>query len=208
MSRRLTYPVSQPNMSPGRADKACHRRNKGENFTLFMHPTVEPNPAPNLPPITLRPEQPEDEEFLYDVYASTRLDELALTNWDEPMRRAFLNQQFRAMRDGYRSMFPTGKFLIIEAAGTRVGRMVINRSEAEIRVVDLALLPARRNRGIGTYLMRRVCTGADKPVRLSVLINNRAGRWYERLGFNKIGEMGIYDEMEWRPPVTPASPAD
>jgi ribosomal protein S18 acetylase RimI-like enzyme len=80
--------------------------------------------------------------------------------------------------------------------------MVINRGAMEIRVVDLALLPAHRNRGIGTFLMRQVCTeaaNAGKPVRLCVLKNNRALRCYERLGFAKTGELGVYDELEWRP---------
>jgi ribosomal protein S18 acetylase RimI-like enzyme len=154
------------------------------------------------PPIALRPEGPGDEGLLFEIYAGTREEELALTNWDEPTRRAFLNQQFSAMRQGYRSMFPTGEFSIIELDGKPAGRMVIHHSATEIRVVDLALLPAHRNRGIGTHLMRRICRGAaevGKPVRLCVLKHNRALRWYAQLGFAKTGEQGVYDEMEWRP---------
>jgi ribosomal protein S18 acetylase RimI-like enzyme len=152
----------------------------------------------STPPVLLRPERPEDEAFLFAVYAGTREEELALTNWNEDLRRAFLNQQFNAMRQGYRSQFPTGEFLVIESAGKPIGRMVIHRTAAEIRVVDLALLPAHRNQGIGTWLLRRVCAQADRPVHLSVLKFNRAVHWYERLGFTKISEQGIYDEMEWR----------
>ena len=155
-----------------------------------------------LPPVALRPERPGDERLLFDIYASTREEELALTNWDEPTRRAFLNQQFNAMRQGYRNMFPAGEFSIIELDGRPAGRIVIDRSATEIRVVDIALLPACRNRGVGTCLMRRVCAEASKtgrPVRLCVLKNNRAFNWYERLGFAKIGERGFYDELEWRP---------
>lgn len=158
----------------------------------------------DLPPVSLRPEQPADEGFLFDVYAGTREEELALTNWDEPTRHAFLNQQFNAMRQGYRSMFPSGEFLIIELGSQAAGRMVIDRGATAIRVVDLALLPAHRNRGIGTLLMRRICAGAaeaGKPVRLCVLKNNRAFHWYVRLGFAKTGELGVYDELEWRPPA-------
>jgi ribosomal protein S18 acetylase RimI-like enzyme len=168
----------------------------------FMHALAESKTNGDLPPVSLRPEQPGDESFLYEVYASTREEELALTNWDDQMRRAFLTQQFRAMRQGYGSMFPSGEFLIIALDGQPAGRMVINREAMEIRVVDLALLPAQRNHGIGTFLMRQVCADAataGKPVRLCVLKNNRAFRWYERLGFAKIGEVGFYDELEWRP---------
>jgi len=161
-------------------------------------PAGTPSPE-SKPPVLLRPERPEDEGFLFAVYASTREEELSLTNWHEDLRRAFLNQQFNAMRQGYRSQFPTGEFLVIESAGEPIGRMVIHRSAAEIRVVDLALLPAHRNQGIGTWLLRQVCEEADRPVHLSVLKFNRAIHWYERLGFTKISEQGIYDELEWRP---------
>jgi ribosomal protein S18 acetylase RimI-like enzyme len=175
-----------------------------------MNVLAQSKPNGDLP-VSLRPEQPGDEQFLYDVYASTREEELALTNWDDQMRRAFLSQQFTAMRHGYRSMFPAGEFLIIALAGQPAGRMVLNRDAKEIRVVDLALLPAQRNHGIGTLLMRQVCADAAKtgtPVHLCVLKHNRAFRWYERLGFTKIGELGFYDELEWRPAagVSPVSP--
>jgi ribosomal protein S18 acetylase RimI-like enzyme len=162
--------------------------------------------APRVP-VSLRPEQPADEEFLYAVFASTRADELALTNWDAVMRQAFLDQQFSAMRQGYRSMFPAGEFLIIEVAGQPAGRLVLDHGPNEIRVVDLALLPAQRNQGVGTFLLRQVCAAAEKPVRLCVLKDNRALRWYARLGFKPIGERGFYDELEWLPAAKPSSPA-
>jgi len=154
------------------------------------------------PSISLRPEQPDDVGFLFEVYASTREEELALTNWDESTRHAFLTQQFNAMRQGYRSMFPAGEFSIVELAKKAIGRLVINRSEIEIRVVDLALLPSSRGCGRGTFLMHQImaqAAGAGKTVRLCVLQNNRARHWYERLQFRKIGETGFSDELEWRP---------
>ena len=162
----------------------------------------DPRNADSRPaPLTLRPEQPGDEPFLFEVFASTREEELGLTNWDQPARRAFLDLQFAAMRRGYASMYPAGEFLIVDLGAQAIGRMVLNRTAEEIRVVDLALLAAHRNAGIGTWLMRRVCaeaTQAGKPVRLCVLKGNRAVRWYQRLGFAKTDEAGIYDQMEWR----------
>lgn len=164
-----------------------------------------PAPAPAVGAdaalISLRPEQRGDAPFLFEVYAGTREEELALTHWDAATRRAFLDMQFAAMNRGYAGMFPAGEFSVICEHGQPIGRMVLNRTAEEIRVVDIALLPPHRNRGIGTLLIRRVCAeaaGAGIPVRLSVLKNNRAARWYERLGFHKIGEAGFHDELEWR----------
>jgi ribosomal protein S18 acetylase RimI-like enzyme len=156
---------------------------------------------------SLRPEQVGDEAFLFEVYASTRAEELALTSWDQATRQTFLAMQFRAMRQGYRALFPSAEFGIIESAGRRSGLLVINRDAAEIRVVDIALAPEQRNRGIGTLLMRQMCAEAAEKgtaVRLNVLKNNPAARWYARLGFRKVGETGVYDELEWRAAAQPA----
>jgi len=160
-------------------------------------------PAPaGTPPVALRPEAPGDEPFLFTVYASTREEELALTNWDESTRLAFLQHQFQAMRLGYRAMYPAGEFSIVLLAGQPAGRLVLHRGPAEIRVVDLALLPAWRNQGVGTWLMREVCreaARAGKKVTLCVLQNNRALHWYARLGFVLVGSQGIYEELVWHP---------
>jgi GNAT superfamily N-acetyltransferase len=158
--------------------------------------------AQNNPVISLRSERPEDEPFLAQVYASTREAELNLTNWDAPARAAFLEMQFKAMLRGYRADFPQGEFSIILSDGKPVGRMVVNRSSNEIRVVDIALLPIHCGHGIGTKLMRDImdeATRAGKPVRLSVFRGTRATPFYLRLGFRIISEPDIYEQMEWKP---------
>jgi ribosomal protein S18 acetylase RimI-like enzyme len=152
--------------------------------------------------ISLRPEQPGDEPFLFAVYAAARQEELDLTGWNTVARAAFLDMQFRAMCRGYHAMFPTADFSIVLSGQEKTGRMVIHRTDKEIRVVDLALLPEFRSRKIGAHLMRRVCdeaARAKKAVTLSVFKNTRPVRWYQRLGFSIVGETGLYHEMAWRP---------
>jgi ribosomal protein S18 acetylase RimI-like enzyme len=136
-------------------------------------------------PVTLRPEQPDDEAFLLEVYASTRQEELALTNWNAEMRTAFVQSQFKAMRAGYADMFPDGQFSIILLGGRAIGRMVIHRTAREVHVVDMALLPEFCGRGIGRRLMSDIlaeAAAAKKNVSLHVLKMNRAVRLYQRLG--------------------------
>lgn len=154
------------------------------------------------PRVTLRPETAEDEKLLAEVYASTRQDELNLTNWDDAARAAFLDMQFKAMLKGYRSMYPGAQFSIILSNETPVGRMVVERAPAEIRVVDIALLPGQCGHGIGTKLMREImeeAAGASKPVRLTVFHGTRAIGFYERLGFRAKSKPDVYVEMEWSP---------
>jgi ribosomal protein S18 acetylase RimI-like enzyme len=159
-------------------------------------------PAGKPSTVRLRTETAEDEPFLADVYASTRQDELNLTKWDAATRAAFLDMQFKAMLKGYRSMYPQGQFSIILADEKPVGRMVVDRTEVEIRVVDIALLPVHCGRGVGTKLMREIMEeGArmSKPVRLTVFHGTRAIGFYERLGFRAKSAPNIYIEMEWVP---------
>jgi len=147
-----------------------------------------------------RPESPEDEAFLLSVYASTREEELNATGWNEAARLAFVRMQFQAQRQGYRGMFPEGEFTIIMAGGQTAGRMVVNQTTEEIRLVDIALLPAFQNRGIGGQLVNGLIAEAQKlgkPLRVSVFKGNRATRFYHRLGFVQTGEAGLYDLWEW-----------
>ena len=156
----------------------------------------------DLGSIQLRDERSGDEPLLFELYASTREEELALTGWDQATRLSFLNMQFRAMRQGYRSMFPQGQFSIILADGLPVGRVVIARLPHEVHLVDIVVLAAHRGRGIGGRVMKVLMTEAaatGMPVRLQVLKQSRAIAFYQRLGFSRMSETEIYDQMEWRP---------
>jgi len=160
----------------------------------------------NFDEIMLRPERPADALFLFELYASTRQQELEATGWPVALQEAFLRTQFNAQSLGYKNTFPNAEFAIISLGPQAVGRIVINRAENEIRLVDIALLPVHRGRGMGTELMRqllREAAAAKKPVRLSVLKGQRAFRLYQRLGFQKSGEADLRDQMEWLPQNNP-----
>ena len=155
--------------------------------------------------ITVRAEQSQDEAFLFELYASTRQDELDAWGWPPEMRGNFLKMQFKASQ-GYHQAFPDAEFLIVMLDGVAAGRMIVHRTRAELLLVDIALLPQFRNAGIGSALLRRIfgeAAATQKPVRLQVLKGNRAERFYHRLGFVKTGETELHWEMEWRAPVAP-----
>jgi ribosomal protein S18 acetylase RimI-like enzyme len=155
--------------------------------------------------LRLRPEQAGDESVLFEIYASTRKEELDLTGWDAATRQAFLNHQFSAMRAGYRSMFPQAAFSMILLGERPIGRQVVDRTPDEIRLVDIALLPEFCGRGLGGKLMRDLlleAAEAKKPIRLQVVIRSRAKAFYTRLGFRPVGEPDVYETLEWLPEFT------
>ncbi len=152
--------------------------------------------------ITVRSITPDDDPFLYRLYASTRADEMALLNWQESDKNAFLRMQFHAQTEYYRDQFTKAEFLVLEDAGNPIGRLYIDHRADEIRIIDIALLPEFRNRGIGsTFLEAILKKGQDLglPVRIHVEANNPALRLYRRLGFQKISENGVYYLMEKTP---------
>ncbi len=169
-----------------------------------MLPFADSRPMqPDASLITLRPEEAQDEPFLWELYASTRQEELDSWGWPDEMRRAFLDLQFKASQ-AQRRACPRAEFQIVLLAGAKAGRIILQRSGDELRLVDISLLPRHRNAGLGTALMRRIFAQAaagHKPLRLQVLKGNRAARFYQRLGFVKTGEAELHVEMEWRPPA-------
>jgi GNAT superfamily N-acetyltransferase len=151
--------------------------------------------------ITLCPATSQDQPFLYTVYASTRVEELALLNWNEAQRAAFLHMQFSAQDTYYRQHYPQGDFSLILLAGEPVGRLYVERRTEQILVIDISLLPDHRNLGIGSALLQKLLDeGAScrLPVRLHVMMNNPAYRLYARMGFVPAGNDGAYIAMEWR----------
>jgi GNAT superfamily N-acetyltransferase/quercetin dioxygenase-like cupin family protein len=153
--------------------------------------------------ITVRPEQPEDEAFLFELYASTRQEELDAWGWPPEMRSAFLAMQFKASQ-GYHTAFPGAEFQIVLLNGTKAGRLILHRTREELHLVDIALLPQHRNAGIGAALLQRIfgeAAATNKPLRLKVLKGSRAGRFYHKLGFEKTGETELHLDMEWRAPA-------
>ena len=152
--------------------------------------------------ISLRPATPEDQKFLQTLYASTRQEEMSLVNWSAAQKEAFLLMQFSARQRSYESSFPGAAHRIILVEGALAGAMIVSRNSEEIRLVDISLLPERRNQGIGSRLIGDLIAESVQgglPLRLSVLQGNRAAHLYERLGFAKSGEDGMYAQMERKP---------
>jgi ribosomal protein S18 acetylase RimI-like enzyme len=84
-----------------------------------------------------------------------------------------------------------------------------DRFGEELRIIDLALLPEFRGRGVATSLLGsliREAAGLGLPLRIHVERFNPALRLYERLGFRLVADRGVYLFLE-RPPDGKAATA-
>jgi ribosomal protein S18 acetylase RimI-like enzyme len=147
-----------------------------------------------------RPITDADLPFLARVYASTRMEELAVTDWTDAQKAAFLQSQFDAQHAHYQKHYAGSEFLVIEHAGAAVGRLYLARWTSEHRIVDIAFLPGHRGRGLGTALLSDLldeAARAGKAVTIHVENFNPALSLYRRLGFSPAGEYGAYHLMRW-----------
>jgi GNAT superfamily N-acetyltransferase len=155
-------------------------------------------PAPGF---TLRCAQQADMPFLRDLYASVRADELAGVGWPEPAKQAFLDSQFSLQHHHYVSHFAPSDFLLIEHAAIPIGRFYLHRDATDFLLLDIALLPPWRSRGIGSSLIRHAQREAHRvSASLSLHVESRnlaAHRLYQRLGFAAVGREGMHLRMRW-----------
>ncbi len=143
-----------------------------------------------------------DHPFLQRLYASTR-DDIAQVDFTDDERNAFLLHQWDAQHRDYTRRFPQAVHQIIEVDGQDVGRTWVDRRHDEIRLLDIALLPDARNRGLGKQLLRELqdeARAAATVLRHSVeVMNPDALRFYERLGFTVVDDWETHLLMQWDP---------
>jgi RimJ/RimL family protein N-acetyltransferase len=157
--------------------------------------------------ILLRPVRDDDRDFLFRLYASTREQELAPVPWSTERKESFLRQQFDVQTSWWLKQYSDATFDVVEVDGEPGGRLYVHRSPNEHRVVDIALMPFHRARGIGTQLLSEVVAEADRArtrVSLHVEVFNPARRLYERLGFVPVEDKGVYLLMERAPSCLPS----
>ncbi len=152
--------------------------------------------------VTLRAQTIRDEDFLLQLFISTRETELRQVGWTSDQIRPFLQQQFTAQHQSYRQSYADADFQIIECQEKAVGRLYLHRGKGEYRIIDIALLPKFRNHSLGRYLIQDIQQAARKnslPVSLHVEQLNPAIRLYQRLGFKSYDRDGVHLFMRWDP---------
>jgi RimJ/RimL family protein N-acetyltransferase len=158
---------------------------------------VTPGPAPIATPLGLlarRPRTDDDAGLLRALFAASRRDELALLGWGPEEQQSFVDLQLLA-RERHRDATRPGAALeIVTLDDIPVGQLDLDRTDAGVEVVEIALVPGLQGHGLGTAVLGQVLAeadAADLPVHLNVEVTNAgARRLYERLGFVATGPVG------------------
>ena len=172
-------------------------------------PLQDPGPAGQ---ISFRPAGAADRDFLYRLYCDTRDWEFRLARWSDAAWADFLAGQFAARERHYRMAYPEAVTSVTRLDGAEIGALCLDRSEAGLRIVDIALLASHCGQGIGSAILRALMREAEagrQTLRLSVIGHSPALRLYTRLGFvpagdgdkSGDGDPGVHLDLEWRAPT-------
>lgn len=159
----------------------------------------------SVPSLRLRNINAADEESLFEIYASTRTEELnQLTDWTAGHKELFLRSQFMAQHTYYQNIYKSAQFWVIEYGSELIGRLYLDThaDSRSLRIIDITLLPEWRNRGIGKMILLDVMKLAES-MNLGVTIHvesfNPAMKLYQRLGFVLVSKTnGVYYLFEWK----------
>lgn len=154
---------------------------------------------------------PSDENFLLELFIEAR-PWLAWAEGETDFIRALYEQQYKTMRAGQETIYPEHIDLVVEQAGARVGRLVIDLGYSDWRVSELQILTKARGKGVGSNVLRGLQMAAGKmllPITLSTpMIGSHGRQVYERLGFRVTAVDPPHYHMAWFPQGHPmAAPA-
>lgn len=143
----------------------------------------------------------EDNQFLYEVYASSRMAEVNGWHWDEQQKQQFLQMQYQIQETSYKHNYLNLETEIIIHENKRVGRLLLADLMNKLIIVDLTILPQFQGKGIGTKILldtQDKAKSQGKNIQLSVnRCNIRAKILYERLEFQEVERTDMYVFMEW-----------
>ncbi|HEX7762889.1 MAG TPA: GNAT family N-acetyltransferase [Cellvibrio sp.] len=159
----------------------------------------------NLPDgLSVRPSRASDTPFLEKLHHSLRQD-LQLIDAEQDMIESIIELQLKAQTQGYGDQFPNAMYFVIEKHNEPIGKATIDFGHNEVRLVDLALIPIARGKGLGAAVIQAFQKAAAMvavPMTLSVLQSNIAAKnLYHKLGF-VISHVELpYELMVWYPPA-------
>jgi len=140
--------------------------------------------------ITTRIPNVDEKEFIKSVHHQGYHDvvEAQFGAWDIKRQDAFFEKKWcnAALR-------------ILVAEGSPCGFVIVERDDIELRLIELVVHPVFQGRGIGSAFLESFLNNADEhktPVKLQVLLKNRAQTLYRRMGFREYDRTHTHILME------------
>ncbi len=147
-------------------------------------------PSSQIPSIKLRDARENDYDFAERLYVESMKQLLTkLGAWNE-----------HDVVSKFKEYFKLDEIQIISVNGADAGWLQLSETEYDIILDQIYIEEEFRSRGIGGRLIQDLLTTAKtkkKPILLSLLRNNPALAFYQRLGFRIVGEDDPKLHMRW-----------
>jgi ribosomal protein S18 acetylase RimI-like enzyme len=136
----------------------------------------------------------EDYDFIYNLNKTNMKDYVIETwgNWNENFQKDFFSRYLQTI-----------EFQIIVIKNKSVGIVAFSRNKTSINIDEIQLLPEYQSRGIGTLILSDIIASAQKAkieITIRVLkVNYIAQKFYDKLGFEKIGDTETHFLLKRKP---------
>lgn len=152
-------------------------------------------------PLSMRLATQDDVPFFKRLYATTRDDLKYMPVTREKLAEVIAMQQI-VQENGLRNTYPEAKQWTVLLDEEAIGRLIVDFSKNDWRVIDIALMPEQRLKGYGRKVMEAVMNKARETggsVSLAVFgFNKTARHLYNNLAFEVVREDVVHAQMIWR----------
>lgn len=152
--------------------------------------------------LSLHPITAADEHFLRQLYREVRDPELIPLGWPSVQVAAFCDMQYNFRAANHGQYQPPVISSLVRVEGVAVGRVDVVHGPGEWTLVNVELLTAWRDRGLGRQLLetlQRQAAQAGVAILLTVEVASRAAAVYRRCGFISMQSDGFLERMVWSP---------
>jgi ribosomal protein S18 acetylase RimI-like enzyme len=137
-----------------------------------------------------------------ELFGKIKNSELHLNAWPEQVTQQIIAMQFKAFEQSVINIFPENIDYLITYNEKKAGRLQLNKDNQEIRIINISLLAAFRNIGIGSSILQDIIKEANlknKSTVLEVDKMNPAVNLYFRFGFKIFDENELKYTMKYNP---------
>ena len=114
--------------------------------------------------VTLRPRRDDDADFMRKLFFSYRQPQLLGIGGSTVDDQVLLEQQYQLQCRHYQQLPDPRVWGVVEMAGQPVGRLYLQLREHSLHLLDLILLPAFQQQGLGSALLRAVQAQARRRI--------------------------------------------
>ena len=137
-----------------------------------------------------------EKDYKKHLFVENKISQLDAQHWSEDLKTQITNMQYMAQENHINTYFPEAKDSVIICNNKKVGRLVFEKSDFKLHVIDIVIEKKHQNKGLGTEILTKLIS-ENELISLNVDMNNPALNLYQRLGFKVIEQRNHQYFMEY-----------